>query len=89
MALTKEEKQEVLSEYGISDDDTGSPEAQAALLTKRIGKLTQHLQVNSQDHSSSRSLLQMVGKRRRLLNYLIKHDIDRYRNLITNLGLRK
>ncbi|MBS1272331.1 MAG: 30S ribosomal protein S15 [Candidatus Marinimicrobia bacterium] len=89
MALTKEEKQEILDEYGLNEGDTGSPEAQIALLTSRIQKLTQHLQGNEQDHSSRRSLMQMVGKRRRLLNYLIKNDIDRYRNLISNLGLRK
>jgi len=89
MALTKEEKQEILDEYGLKEGDTGSPEAQIALLTNRIQKLTQHLQSNDQDHSSRRSLMQMVGKRRRLLNYLIKNDIDRYRNLISNLGLRK
>lgn len=89
MALNKVEKEEILSEHGLKEGDTGSPEAQIALLTKRIQKLNQHLQSNPQDHSSRRSLMQMVGKRRRLLNYLIREDIDRYRKLITNLGLRK
>lgn len=89
MTLTKEETQNIIEEHGQKDGDTGSPEVQVALLTSRIGKLTQHLQVNPQDHSSRRGLLKMVGQRRRLLNYLVKNDVDRYRNLITKLGLRK
>jgi len=89
MTLTKEETQNVISEYGLKKDDTGSPEVQVALLTRRIEKLTQHLQQNPQDHSSRRGLLKMVGRRRRLLNYLVRNDVDRYRNIITELGLRK
>lgn len=89
MTLTKEEAVEVINDFARKEGDTGSPEVQVALLTKRIQKLNQHLQGNPMDHSSRRGLLQMVGERRRLLNYLVKEDIDRYRDLITNLGLRK
>ena len=89
MPLTKEETQEVVDEFGRSDTDTGSPEVQIALLTRRIQKLTSHLQANSQDHASRRGLMQLVGQRRRLLNYLIKHDLDAYRKVISELGLRK
>lgn len=89
MTLTREEKTDIMDEYGRSDADTGSPEVQVAMLTTRIQKLTQHLQSHGQDHASRRGLMQMVGRRRRLLNYLIREDIDRYRDLITQLGLRK
>jgi len=89
MTLTKEETQNIITEHGHKEGDTGSPEVQVALLTSRIQKLTQHLQSNPLDHSSRRGLLKMVGQRRRLLNYLVKNDVDRYRNLITTLGLRK
>lgn len=89
MTLTKEDTQNIITEHGQKEGDTGSPEVQVALLTSRIQKLTQHLQSNPQDHSSRRGLLKMVGRRRRLLNYLVKNDVDRYRNLITTLGLRK
>ncbi len=89
MTLTKEERQDVVSEYGVKENDTGSPEVQVALFTRRINKLTSHLQKNPQDHSSRRGLLKLVGRRRRLLNYLVREDVDRYRKLITDLGLRK
>ena len=89
MTLTREEKTDIMNEHGRSDADTGSPEVQVAMLTTRIQKLTRHLQSHGQDHASRRGLMQMVGRRRRLLNYLIREDIDRYRDLITQLGLRK
>jgi len=89
MTLTTEETQDVVSEFGLKESDTGSPEVQVALLTRRINKLTSHLQSNPQDHSSRRGLLKLVGQRRRLLNYLVREDVDRYRKLITDLGLRK
>jgi len=89
MTLTKEEMNGIISEYGDHDGDTGSPEVQIAMLTTRIQKLTQHLKSHNQDHASRRGLMQMVGKRRRMLNYLIREDIDRYRDVITKLGLRK
>ncbi|TCP50145.1 small subunit ribosomal protein S15 [Tamaricihabitans halophyticus] len=89
MALSTEEKQAVLSEYGLKDGDTGSPEAQVALLTKRITGLTEHLKVHKQDHHSRRGLLLLVGRRRRLLNYVRKLDVNRYRSLIQRLGLRR
>ena len=77
MALTTEEKKAILSEYGLHETDTGSPEAQVALLTKRITGLTEHLKVHKQDHHSRRGLLLLVGRRRRLLNYLMRVDIAR------------
>ncbi|WP_298181458.1 30S ribosomal protein S15 [Saccharomonospora sp.] len=89
MALTTEEKKAILSEYGLHETDTGSPEAQVALLTKRITGLTEHLKVHKQDHHSRRGLLLLVGRRRRLLNYLMRVDIARYRSLIQRLGLRR
>ena len=89
MALSTDEKKSVLSEYGLHDSDTGSPEAQIALLTKRIVGLTEHLKVHKQDHHSRRGLLLLVGRRRRLLNYVMKSDIQRYRSLIQRLGLRR
>jgi small subunit ribosomal protein S15 len=89
VALTTEEKKAILAEYGLHESDTGSPEAQVALLTKRITGLTEHLKVHKQDHHSRRGLLLLVGRRRRLLNYLMRVDIERYRSLIQRLGLRR
>lgn len=87
--LEKEEKLEIIKEYALSTDDTGSPEVQIALLTHRINDLTDHLRVHKHDESSRRGLLKLVGQRRRQLAYLQKVDIGRYRNLIQRLGLRK
>ncbi len=89
MALVKEQKSELISEYGRGETDTGSPEVQVAILTKRIEELTGHLKTHAKDHHSRRGLLQMVGKRRRLLDYLRKEDVERYRTLISRLGLRR
>ena len=89
MALTAEQKKDILGQYGLHDTDTGSPEAQVALLTKRIADLTEHLKLHSKDHASRRGLLQMVGRRRRLLEYLKREDIERYREVIAKLGLRR
>ncbi|MFD4366605.1 30S ribosomal protein S15 [Rhodococcus sp. NPDC058521] len=89
MALTTEEKKQVLTEYGLHETDTGSPEAQVALLTKRIVGLTEHLKTHKHDHHSRRGLLLLVGRRRRLLKYVQKVDIARYRSLIERLGLRR
>ncbi len=87
--LLKEEKQGIIAENRLSENDTGSPEVQIAILTKRINDLTEHLKVHKNDHHSRRGLLKMVGKRRNLLNYLIKTDIERYRAIIAKLGIRK
>lgn len=89
MALTTEEKKAVLGEYGLHETDTGSPEAQVAMLTKRIVDLTEHLKTHKHDHHSRRGLLLMVGRRRRLLKYVAKTDVARYRALIERLGLRR
>jgi small subunit ribosomal protein S15 len=89
VALTAEQKKTILGEYGLHDTDTGSPEAQVALLTKRIADLTEHLKLHKHDHHSRRGLLLLVGRRRRLLNYVQKKDIQRYRTLIERLGLRR
>ncbi len=89
MALTKEAKREVVGEYGRGDADTGSAEVQIALLTRRIEQLTEHLREHKKDHHSRRGLLMLVGQRRRLLKYLQKKDLDRYRALIQELGLRR
>ena len=89
MALTTDQKKTILSEYGVHDTDTGSAEAQVALLSKRIADLTEHLKQHKHDHHSRRGLLLLVGRRRRLLNYLQKVDIQRYRDLIGRLGLRR
>jgi small subunit ribosomal protein S15 len=89
MALTPEVKKEIISKYGASATDTGSPEAQIALLSKRINDLTEHLKANKHDHHNRRGLLLMVGKRRRLLQYLAKTDIARYRAIIEKLGIRR
>ena len=87
--MRKEEKTKVLEENKLHDGDTGSPEVQIAILTKRINDLTEHLKNNKNDHHSRRGLLKMVGRRRNLLNYLIKTDIERYRAIIAKLGIRK
>jgi small subunit ribosomal protein S15 len=89
MALTAEQKKTILAEYGVHETDTGSPEAQIALLTKRIQDLTEHLKQHKHDHHSRRGLLLLVGRRRRLLKYLASVDINRYRALIEKLGLRR
>ena len=82
-------KQEIIAEYQIHEGDTGSPEVQIALLTERINHLNEHLKLNKKDHHSRRGLLKMVGQRRNLLNYLTKVDIERYRAIIAELGIRK
>jgi small subunit ribosomal protein S15 len=82
-------KDELVAEYATTEGDTGSPEVQVALLTARITHLTEHLKVHQKDHHSRRGLLQLVGRRRRLLNYLQRTDIERYRSLIQRLGLRR
>ncbi len=87
--ISKEEKQQVISQYKRHEGDTGSPEVQIAILTNRINSLTEHLKKNPHDHHSRRGLLQMVGKRRNLLAYLTKIDIERYRSIIAQLGIRK
>ncbi len=87
--ITKEKKAELVEKYGKSAGDTGSTEVQVAILTERIAELTEHLKLNKHDHHSRRGLLKMVGKRRGLLAYLKKKDINRYRQLIEKLGLRK
>ena len=87
--LTQEAKQEIMKTYARSDGDTGSPEVQVAVLTARIAYLTEHLKVHKKDHHSRRGLLKMVGHRRRLLSYLYKKDIERYRSIISKLNLRK
>jgi len=89
MTLTREQKQEIVKKYGLHENDTGSPEVQIAILTERINHLTEHLKQHKKDHHSRRGLLKMVGKRRGLLNYLKKKDIERYRNIVDQLGLRK
>jgi len=89
VALSTDQKKTILTEYGLHAADTGSPEAQVAMLTKRISDLTEHLKVHKHDHHSRRGLLLLVGRRRRLLNYLTKVDIERYRTLIQRLGLRR
>lgn len=87
--MLKQEKDAIIKEYATKEGDTGSPEVQIALLTKRINDLTEHLKTHKKDHHSRRGLLKMVGKRRNLLNYLIKVDIERYRSIIERLGIRK
>lgn len=89
MALTTDEKQQIMTSHAQKDGDTGSPEVQVALLTEKIKKLTEHLQLHKGDEHSRRGLLKMVSKRRRLLNYLMKLNADRYKNLINTLGLSK
>lgn len=88
MALPKDVKSEIIAEYARAEGDTGSPEVQVALLTQRIKDLTEHLRSHKGDHHTRRGLLKLVGQRRRLLAYLKKNDIERYRSLIAKLGLR-
>jgi small subunit ribosomal protein S15 len=89
VALAQDVKKQIMSEYATVDNDTGSPEVQVAMLTKRIQDLTEHLKSHKHDHHSRRGLLLLVGRRRRLLQYLAKTDITRYRSLIERLGLRR
>ena len=87
--ITKEKKTELINKYGRKEGDTGCTEVQVALLTEQISRLTEHMKANKKDYSSNRGLLKMVGRRRKMLEYLKKEDINRYRELITRLGLRK
>lgn len=89
MSLSTEEKKEIFEKYGQDAENTGSTEAQIALFTKRINHLTDHLKEHTGDHASRRGLLKLVGKRRRLLDYLKDNDIEKYRELIADLGIRK
>ncbi|NLY55563.1 MAG: 30S ribosomal protein S15 [Firmicutes bacterium] len=89
MALSSEKKRELIEEFKLHDGDTGSPEVQIAILTQRINDLTEHLKVHKHDHHSRRGLYKMIGQRRGLLNYLMKKDINRYREIISRLGIRK
>lgn len=89
MALLKEQKNEIVGDNARGEGDTGSPEVQVALLSTRITELTEHLKTHPKDHHSRRGLLRMVGRRRRLLEYLKRQDIERYRSLIAKLGLRR
>ncbi|HEY8763606.1 MAG TPA: 30S ribosomal protein S15 [Solirubrobacteraceae bacterium] len=89
MTMTAERKQELISQFGDSPADTGKAEVQVALLTERINELTEHLRAHSKDHHSRRGLLMLVGRRRRFLNYLQRRDLERYRSLIRELGLRR
>ena len=88
MPLTKEQKAQIIAEYGRDASDSGSAEVQVALLTQRIRELTEHLKIHKKDHHTRRGLLMLVGKRRRLLTYIKKTDIQRYRDLIARLGIR-
>jgi small subunit ribosomal protein S15 len=89
MALTKEQKLEIIGKHGRTETDTGSPEVQIAMLTKRINDLTEHLRTHKKDHYSRRGLLKLVGQRRRFLNYLQRENLESYRALIKELGLRR
>ena len=89
MPLEKAQKGTIIESNRVHPTDTGSPEVQVALLTERINELTGHLKINSHDHSARRGLLMLVGQRRRHLNYLVKHDRDRYRAIVAKLGLRR
>ncbi len=89
MPQTAEAKSEIIDKYRVHDTDTGSPEVQVALLTQRINELTEHFKVHDKDHHSRRGLLKLVGRRRRLLEYLKRQDVERYRRTIKRLGLRK
>lgn len=89
MVMTTEKKQEVIEQYKRHDGDTGSPEVQIALLSERIGYLTEHFKTHQKDHSSRRGLLKLVGQRRCLLDYLKGKDVERYRTIIDRLGIRK
>ncbi len=87
--LMKDQKQEIITTYATHEGDTGSPEVQIAILSKRIADLTEHLKANPKDHHSRRGMFKMIGNRRNLLNYLQKKDIERYRAIVEKLGLRK
>ena len=87
--ISKEQKAELIAKYGRTPEDTGSPEVQIAILTFRIRELTEHLKIHQKDHHSRRGLLKMVGKRRGLLDYIKKNDVNEYRALIEKLGIRK
>jgi len=89
MAINAEQKTEIVARYRTHDKDTGSPEVQVALLSRRISYLTEHFKTHKKDHHSRRGLLKLVGQRRRLLDYLKKKDLDRYKKLIDSLGIRK
>jgi small subunit ribosomal protein S15 len=89
MTLDATAKKSIIDEYALTEGDTGSPEVQVAILTKRINELTEHLKTHKHDHHSRRGLLLLVGRRRRLLKYLQKTDINRYRSLIERLGIRR
>lgn len=89
MVLTPEVKKEIIEKFKVNEKDTGSPEVQIALLSSRIKYLTGHFKVHKKDHHSRRGLLKLVGQRRRLLNYLKKKDVEKYRNVIQELGIRK
>ena len=89
MSVTKDQKQDIIEQHRTHESDTGSPEIQVALLTERINQLTEHFKVHKKDHHSRRGLLKMVGKRRRLLQYLKGKSVERYQHLISDLGLRK
>lgn len=89
MALTSEQKKSILAEFGLHETDTGSPEAQVAMLTNRINTLTEHLKFHKHDHHSRRGLLLLVGRRRSMLKYLADNNVTRYRDLIARLGLRR
>ena len=89
MSVTAERKQEIVAKFGKGDGDTGTTEVQVALLTERINDLTEHLRAHGKDHHSRRGLLMLVGRRRRLLNYLQRSDLERYRALLRELGLRR
>ena len=89
MTLTQDRKREIVAEYGDTPEDTGNTRVQIALLTARINELTEHLRTHSKDHHSRRGLLVLVGKRRRMLNYMQRNDLDAYRELIKQLGLRR
>ena len=87
--ISKEMKSQIIEKYKRAEKDTGSPEVQIAILTERINELTEHLKIHKKDNHSRRGLLKMVGKRRNLLNYLAKKDVNRYREIVKQLGLRK
>jgi small subunit ribosomal protein S15 len=89
LAVEQEVKESLIAEHRLHDSDTGSPEVQVAIFTKRITQITEHLNANQKDHHSRRGLLRLVGKRRRLLNYLSRNDVERYRSLIGKLGIRR
>jgi small subunit ribosomal protein S15 len=89
LAQTQEVKQEIIEKYRVHDTDTGSPEVQVALLTERINELTEHFKIHKKDHHGRRGLLKLVGRRRRLLDYMKRQDVERYRQAIERLGLRR